>query len=189
MTRSRPRQPKTWPEMRNIFPWRKVSPVVTILLNLLILYSALAALPALQELFVDALFAIDAHVITIPDTTLGSTLRSLLPFETLSWNARPLLTAGLTEWERTTPGEILYGCPRREFALCRRLFSKVPCWRLARSLRSSGLKQRNARALRWESRTKHWDSRILCSPETETRATAACRYIYMPRPSVPVSIL
>ena len=88
-----------------------------------------------------------------------------------------------------TAGEILYGCQRRECALCRRLFSKVPFWRLARSLRSSGLKQNIARALRWESRTKHWDSSILCSPETETRATSACPYIYMPRTSVPVSIL
>ena len=120
---------------------------------------------------------------------LGSTLRSLLPLVASSWNASPLLTGGLTEWERMTPGEILYVCPRRECALCRRLFSKVPCWRLARSLCSSGWKQNNARALHWEWRTKHWDSRILCSPETETRATAACPYIYMPRPSVPVSIL
>ena len=64
---------------------------------LLNICSALAALPAPQELFVEALFAIDAHVITIPDTTLGATLRNLLPFEALSWNARPLLSAGLTE--------------------------------------------------------------------------------------------
>ena len=48
-----------------------MNPVVTILLNLLILYSALAALPAPKELFVEALFAIDAHVITSPDSTPG----------------------------------------------------------------------------------------------------------------------
>jgi hypothetical protein len=50
---------------------RKVSPAAIILLYLLNIYSALAALPAPQELFVEALFAIDAHVIAIPDTTPG----------------------------------------------------------------------------------------------------------------------
>ena len=50
---------------------RKVSPVAILLLYLLNICSALAALSVSQELFVEALFAIDAHVITIPDTTPG----------------------------------------------------------------------------------------------------------------------
>ena len=48
-----------------------MSPAATILLYLLNICSALAALPAPQELFIEALFAIDARVITIPDTTPG----------------------------------------------------------------------------------------------------------------------
>ena len=48
-----------------------MSPVVTILLYLLNICSANAALPAPLELFVEALFAIDARVITIPDTIPG----------------------------------------------------------------------------------------------------------------------
>ena len=50
---------------------RKVSTAAIILLYLLNICSALAALPAPQELFIEALFAIDARVITIPDTTPG----------------------------------------------------------------------------------------------------------------------
>ena len=50
---------------------RKVSPAATILLYLLNICSALAALPAPLELFVEALFAIDARVITTSDTTPG----------------------------------------------------------------------------------------------------------------------
>jgi hypothetical protein len=50
---------------------RKVSPAATILLYLLNICSAKAALPAPLELFVEALFAIDARVITTPDTTPG----------------------------------------------------------------------------------------------------------------------
>jgi len=48
-----------------------VSTAVTVLLYLLNTCSALAALPAPLELFVEALFAVDAHVITTPDTTPG----------------------------------------------------------------------------------------------------------------------
>ena len=48
-----------------------MSLVFTILLHLLNICSALAALPAPQELFVEALFAIDARVITTPDMTPG----------------------------------------------------------------------------------------------------------------------
>ena len=48
-----------------------MSPAVTVLLYLLNTCSALAALPAPLELFVEALFAVFAHVITTPDTTPG----------------------------------------------------------------------------------------------------------------------
>jgi hypothetical protein len=48
-----------------------VSSSATILLYLLNICSAKAALPAPLELFVEALFAIDARVITTPDTTPG----------------------------------------------------------------------------------------------------------------------
>jgi hypothetical protein len=48
-----------------------VSTAVTVLLYLLNTCSALAALPAPLELFVEALFAVDAHVITTPDATPG----------------------------------------------------------------------------------------------------------------------
>ena len=50
---------------------RKVSPAAIKLLYLLNIYSALAALPAPQELFIEALCAIDARVITTPDPTHG----------------------------------------------------------------------------------------------------------------------
>ena len=50
---------------------RKVIAPDAILLQLFYICSALEALSAPQELFVEALFAIDAHVITIPDTTPG----------------------------------------------------------------------------------------------------------------------
>ena len=48
-----------------------MSAAATILLYLLTLCPALAALPAPLELFVEALFAIDARVITTPDMTPG----------------------------------------------------------------------------------------------------------------------
>ena len=69
--RRRPRRPELRPETCNTFPQRKVSPAATKLLYLLNIFWAKAALPAPQELFVEALFAIDARVITTPDTTPG----------------------------------------------------------------------------------------------------------------------
>ena len=50
---------------------RKMSPAAIILLYLLNICSALAALSAPLELFVEALFATDVHVITTPDTIPG----------------------------------------------------------------------------------------------------------------------
>ena len=71
MPRRRPRRQLHCVEVSSGPKRRKLRHAVTILLNLLILYSALAALPAPQELFIEALFATDAHMITIPDTTPG----------------------------------------------------------------------------------------------------------------------
>ena len=71
MPRRRPRRQLQCVEVSSGPKRRKVRHVVTILLYLLNTCSAKAALPAPQELFIEALFAIDARVITTPDTTPG----------------------------------------------------------------------------------------------------------------------